>query len=69
MISPDEGRSRFSRLSAAVVVMVMAAELVIKCWRATAYVIREALSLKLFGELLPALDVTLVVYASSVEHV
>ena len=64
VISPDERRSRFSRLSVAVVVVVMAAELVIKCCRAAAYVIREALSLKLLGELLPALDVSIVLCAS-----
>ncbi len=67
VISPDERRSRFSRLSVAVVVVVMVAELVIKCSRAAAYVIPEALSLKLLGELLPALDVSIVL-CTSIEH-
>lgn len=55
MISPEEGRRRFSRLSVAVVVAAMVAELVINCCRAAACAIREALSLKLLGES-PALD-------------
>jgi len=53
LLNPDEGRRRFMRLSIAVVVVVMATELLVKLWQAVECAIREGLSLKLLSELPP----------------